>query len=137
MKIKLGELKEILERLYIVQSKKFPVKISYAMSKNLKNLSDEFNSFENQRKKLCEEYANKDGMGKPIVVENADGSKLYDMAEETLEEFGKELNSLCEMEVDVDISEASISELDACDKNERYDIPTAVDLRAMEFMLKE
>jgi hypothetical protein len=137
MKIKLGELKGIVERLYIVQNKKFPVKISYAISKNLKNLLDEFNSFDNQRKELCEEYANKDEKGKPVLIENADGSKQYDMAEETLEEFSKELNSLCEMEVDIDIFEISASELDACDRSERYDIPTAIDLRAMEFMLKE
>lgn len=132
MKVKLGELKEMVTGLYAIQEKRFPVKISYAIAKNVKNLAEEHADYEKQRIKLCEEFANKDKDGNPILI---DGK--YDIPDCHLEEFNDVVNELRETEIDVDIHSVSFSELDKCDTNERYDIPTASDVSAMEFMLKE
>ena len=132
MKVKLGELKEMVTGLYAIQGKKFPVKISYAIAKNVKKLAEEHADYEKQRIKLCEEFANKDNDGNPILI---DGK--YDIPEQNLEEFNDSVNELRDAEIDVDIHFVSFSELDKCDTNERYDIPTASDVSAMEFVLKE
>lgn len=132
MKIKLGELKEMVTGLYAIQGKKFPVKISYAIAKNVKKLAEEHADYEKQRIKLCEEFANKDNDGNPILI---DGK--YDIPEQNLEEFNDSVNELRDAEIDVDIHFVSFSELDKCDTNERYNIPTASDISAMEFMLEE
>lgn len=132
MKVKLGELKEMVTGLYAIQGKKFPVKISYAIAKNVKKLAEEHADYEKQRIKLCEEFANKDNDGNPILI---DGK--YDIPEQNLEEFNDSVNELRDAEIDVDIHFVSFSELDKCDTNERYNIPTASDISAMEFMLEE
>ena len=132
MKIKLGELKEMVTGLYAIQEKRFPVKISYAIAKNVKKLAEEHADYEKQRIKLCEEFANKDNDGNPVSV---DGK--YDIPNDSLKEFNDSVNELRDTEIDVDIHSVSFSELDKCDTNERYDIPTVSDVSSMEFMLKE
>ena len=132
MNIKLGDLKEMVTGLYSIQGKKFPVKISYAIAKNVKNLAEEHADYEKQRIKLCEEFANKDKDGNPVSV---DGK--YDIPNDSLKEFNDAVNELRDTEIDVDIHSVSFSELDKCDTNERYDIPTASDVSAMQFMLED
>ena len=132
MKIKLGDLKEMVTGLYSIQGKKFPVKISYAIAKNAKKLAEEHADYEKQRIKLCEEFANKDKYGNPVLI---DGK--YDIPDFSLEVFNNAVNELRDVEIDVDIHSVSFSELDKCDTNERYNIPTASDISAMEFMLVE
>lgn len=132
MKVKLGDLKEMVIGLHAIQGKKFPVKISYTIAKNVKKLAEEHADYEKQRIKLCEEFANKDKDGKPVLV---DGK--YDIPCSHLEEFNDAVNELRETEIDVDIHSVSFSELDKCDTNERYNIPTASDISAMGFMLVE
>lgn len=132
MKIRLGELRELTANLYPMQKKTFPVKISYAIMRNIEALEKEFSSFEKQRIELCKAYANKDSDGNPVIKDGA-----YDIPDDVKEEFRKELADLSDEEIDIDIRTVSAEEFEKCEQADRYDIPTGEDFAVLGFMLKD
>lgn len=135
MKMKLGEVRERLEGLLKVAKKTFPAKVNYAVAKNLKLLESEFKDLEEQRIKICESYADKDENGKAVTQEK-DGNTVYVFSKEAQEQLNKEYAELLEEKIEVDIHTVDVKELDKCEESERFDIPTAADYMAMEFMFK-
>lgn len=132
MKIKLGGLRELTAELYPMQKKTFPVKISYAIMRNIEALEKEFSAFEKQRIELCKTYANKDEDGNPVIK---DGS--YDIPSDVREDFNNELKELSDEEVEIDIRTISAEEFEKCEQADRYDIPTGEDFAVLGFMLKD
>lgn len=132
MKIRLGRLRELTAELYPMQKKTFPVKISYAIMRNIEALEKEFSSFEKQRIELCKTYANKDSDRNPVIKDGA-----YDIPDDVKEEFRKELADLSDEEIDIDIRTVDVAEFEKCDMADRYDVPTGEDFAVLNFMLKE
>lgn len=130
--IKLGELRELTANLYPMQKKTFPVKISYAIMRNIEALEKEFSSFEKQRIELCETYANKDSDGNPVIKGGS-----YDIPSDVREDFNNELKELSDEEIDIDIRMVSAEEFEKCEQADRYDIPTGEDFAVLGFMLKD
>lgn len=135
MKMKLGEIRGKLEGLLKTADKTFPAKVSYAIAKNLKLLESEFKDLEEQRIKICESYADKDEDGKAVTQEK-DGNTVYVFSGDAQGQCNKEYADLLGEEIDLDVHTVEASELDKCDESERFDIPTAADYMAMEFMFK-
>ena len=131
MKIKLGGLRELTANLYPMQKKTFPVKISYAIMRNIEALEKEFSAFEKQRIELCKTYANKDEDGNPVIK---DGS--YDIPSDVREDFNNELKELSDEEVEIDIRTISAEEFEKCEQADRYDIPTGEDFAVLGFMIE-
>lgn len=131
MKIRLGELRELTANLYPMQKKTFPVKISYAIMRNIEALEKEFSAFEKQRIELCKTYANKDEDGNPVIK---DGS--YDIPSDVREDFNNELKELSDEEVEIDIRTISAEEFEKCEQADRYDIPTGEDFAVLGFMIE-
>lgn len=132
MKIKLGGLRELTAELYPMQKKTFPVKISYAIMRNIEALEKEFSAFEKQRIELCKTYANKDEDGNPVIK---DGS--YDIPSDVREDFNNELKELSDEEIDIDIRTVSAEEFEKCEQADRYDIPTGEDFAVLGFMIED
>lgn len=132
MKIKLGGLRELTAELYPMQKRTFPVKIGYAIMRNIEALEKEFSSFEKQRIELCKAYANKDSDGNPVIKDGA-----YDIPPVAKEDFNNELKELSDEEVDIDIRMVSAEEFEKCEQADRYDIPTGEDFAVLGFMLKD
>ena len=131
MKIRLGRLRELTANLYPMQKKTFPVKISYAIMRNIEALEKEFSSFEKQRIELCETYANKDSDGNPVIKDGA-----YDIPSDVREDFNNELKELSDEEIDIDIRMVSAEEFEKCEQADRYDIPTGEDFAVLGFMIE-
>lgn len=131
MKMKLGEVQIRLQGLVNIADKKFPAKVSYAIMRNARVLESEYKDLDAQRIKICESYAEKDSEGKPQVKD-----KNYVFLPENHEACNKEYGDLLSEEIEVDIHTIDKEELEKCDENTRYDIPTAVDFAALEFMFK-
>lgn len=129
--MKLGEINEATTNLSRIAEKKFPAKISYAIAKNVELLKKEYQDLEQQRVKLCEMYADKDEEGKPIVE---DGK--FSFQEREQQKFQMEYEDLLKEEAVLDFHMVDAVELEKCDLNERYDVPTAEDYMSMNFMLK-
>lgn len=127
--MKLGELKARIVGLQAVQMKKFPVRVSYAIAKNLKVLLKEHEDFEYSRIEICKDYAEKDEKGDPLVE---DGS--YVILDEKKQEFNEEIDSLARIDAELNIIKVDLSEFDKCE-DEKYDLPNAYDFEALDFMI--
>lgn len=109
-----------------------PSKLSYSISRNIKKLQEEVKSYNDEREKVCKRLAEKDGEGNPIIK---DGK--YDISEENKKILDEELDALLDTDIDVDIHTVEIDPiLDQCDAAERYHVPTARELMALEFMIR-
>ena len=97
----------------------FPVKLNYAIAKNLKVLIAE-----------CETAAaqNRAYVFKDNEIEFPD--------EKTKKEALKELNDISNLEIEVEIMMVPMSVLEMCD-TEKYDTPTSKEMAALEFMIGE
>lgn len=129
--MKLGEINRATTNLSRTAEKKLPVKVSYAIAKNVELLKKECRDLEQQRVKLCEMYADKDEEGKPIIE---DGKFSFQEGEQ--QKFQMEYEELLKEEAALDFHMVDAVELEKCDLNERYDVPTAEDYMAMDFMLE-
>ena len=131
MKMKLGEVQIRLQGLINIAGKKFPAKVGYAIMRNERELESEYKDLDTQRIKICESYAEKDSDGKALVK---DGKYVF--SENNQAVCNKEYKELMDEEIEVDIHTVDVTELDKCDENGRYDVPTAADYMAMDFMFK-
>lgn len=129
--MKLGEINRATTNLSRIAEKKFPAKVGYAIAKNVELLKKENQDLEQQRIKLCEMYADKDQEGKPVTEKGK-----YVLKEVEQQKFQAEYEEFLKEEVDLDFYTVDLAELEKCDSNERYDIPTAEDYIVMGFMLK-
>lgn len=109
-----------------------PSKLSYFISRNAKKLEEEVKNYNDEREEICKRLAEKDEEGSPITK---DGK--YDISEENKKILDEELEALLDTDIDVDIHMVEIDPiLDQCDAAERYHVPTARELMALEFMIK-
>ena len=120
--------KEILEKVNVlgeISSRKLPVKVSYAIAKNIDKVERELKHYNKERKKLIEEYCLKEDNG---TLKITDGN--YDIAPERLEDFNKEINELQEIEVEMDIHKFNIELLNG------YEMSPG-ELMCIDFMIEE
>lgn len=129
MKIKLAEIKARHKNLCTLGNKKLPVKVSYAISKNIMKLQEEAETLEKERVKLAEQYAVKGEDGNPKVINNS-----YVM-EENQEEFTKEYRELLDTETEIMIYTIPEDVIECMD-DARYDVLTPAELIALDFMLE-
>lgn len=126
------KLKEVIQRnqqLNTISDKRLPVKISYAIAKNAQTLQKEAELIEKERIKLLEQYAEKDEDGNP----KTDGGNY--VLGDNMEKYTEEYKEYLDTDVEVDIHKFPETELDKLD-DPRYDVLTATELAALEFMLE-
>lgn len=129
MKFKLAEIKSRHQSLCMIGNKKLPIKISYAVGKNIMELQKELESIEKARIKLVEQYAEKEEDGTCKVV---DGHyELGDNEQKLNEEFMEFMNSETEITVHT-VPEAILETME----DVRYDALTPAELIAIDFMLE-
>ncbi len=96
IKLKLINLRDVLNSLGAVSEKEIPRDLSYKIAKLIKSLLLEFEVFEEQRGKLIGKYAIKDKDGKLIIKNNA-----YDFTDENRGKYQGELAELGDIEADI------------------------------------
>ncbi len=120
--------KEILGKLNVLgelTAKKLPVKVSYAIGKNISKVERELKHYNKERQKLIEEYCLKEDDGTLKITEGN-----YDIDPKRLEDFNKEINELQEIEVEIDIHKFNIELLDG------YEMSPG-ELMCIDFMIEE
>ncbi len=109
MKVKLGNLKNIIDGLSVLAAKELPIKHAYWIGKTLSKLIKEFQDAESSRYKLCMKHCKKDDFGLPVT--KMDGqNKVYDMVDP--DAFNSELNDLFDLEIDVKFTPIPIEQLE-------------------------
>ena len=105
----------------LVHKTGLPIKISYALAKNISKIERELEIYNKERQKLIDKYCVKDEEGKAIVDEN----NQLKIADEYLEAWGKDINELLDIEIDINIHKFS----------EEYLLNSNCDLTPSEIML--
>jgi len=104
MKLKLGELKPIMEALPVILEEKLPVKTAYWFTRTFRDLAREFKIFNETRMKLVDRYAKRDEKGKYIVKDGR-----YVMKDEKA--FDREYDELAEQEIEIKFEPITIDQL--------------------------
>jgi len=114
IKLKLSNEKIVndTQMLSTISQKQLPVKVSYAIAKNISKIEAELKIYNAERQKLIEKYAEKDENGK---VKSENGS--IRIQKEFVEDWNKDIKELLAIENDIDIHKFKLSEFDgkACD----------------------
>ena len=109
-----------------IAKKELPVKVSYAIAKNISKIEKEFKLYDKEREKLIDKYAEKDNDGKVIIGEN----NQFKIKSECTDAWSKDIRELLDIENDIDIYKFKIDEL-----NGYYMTPT--ELMLIEYMIEE
>jgi len=153
VKLKLGELRSIIDALPKVLEEKLPVKTSYWLSRAAVDITKEFQVFEETRKKMIEgKYGKKytkdkkvDGKvvekkGELIMVESEDreGNKISTYVLTDQEAFNKEFMELAEQEIEIKYEPRPIDDFIIKD-SEGKEINTikGIDLLGLGRLIKE
>lgn len=113
-------------KLAEISQKELPVKVSYAISKNISKLESVLKIYNKEREKLIEKYSQKDEKGKTIIDEN----NQIKLQEEKIEDWNKDIKELLDIENEIDIHKFSINVL------EGYNM-TPAELRVIDYMIEE
>lgn len=105
-----------------------PIKVSYAISKNIGKIEAELKVYNSERQKLIEKYSVKDEEGKTKVDENG----TINIQEVFLNDWNKEQRELLSIENDIDVHLVPINDLLNCMCN-----ITPSELIAIDYLIKE
>lgn len=105
-----------------------PIKVSYALAKNISKIEKELDIYNKERQKLLDKYCIKDEEGKNLVDEN----NQLKIADENLEAWNKDINDLLDIEIDIDIHK-----FNECDLlNSNCDL-TPSEIMLIDYMIEE
>lgn len=127
MKITNRELQSKVQVLNMLSNKQLPVKVSYAIAKNINTIDKELKIVEEEKMKLIREYALKDEHGNAKIENN-----VYIFPEGKEDECNKKYNELLDIEVELEIRDVNVNEL----LNSNIDF-TPGELIELDFMLTE
>ena len=121
MKVKNKDIVTFLNGIGGFKDKRFPVKVTYAINKNIKAVTGAAEAYNNTFDELRNQYMDKDA--EPKFLE---GKR---------DEFLKELEELREIEVDIDLIMLNYDDLEKCD-SDKYGTLTVRDMETLDIMLK-
>lgn len=129
MKLTNREIVNIINNIGGITTKKLPIKLSFAIQKNVRKLEEVAKEYDEARKKILEDNAEKDEDGKPVIEDNQ--FKIIDTEKNT-----KEILELLDFENEVEIHTIDLSMLEQCDL-ERFDSLTGTEVGLLSFMINE
>lgn len=109
--------------------KRLPVKIGYAISRNLNNMDGILNSYEDARQKLIDQYAEKNEDGTMKIKDN-----VAVIAPENSKAFSEAIDELLAIENEIDLYTINMDEVEKCD-TDKYDSLTTADLMTLDIMI--
>lgn len=120
------EIIEHINQLSAFTKEKLPVKLSFAVAKNLNKLREHYKDYEEARNKLLDLYNVKDDKKEPAY--KATGN--IEIEKESVEDWNKDVAELLEIEVEVDVHEVGFVVIEQLELS-------VTDAEAIQFMIKE
>nr|DAR08328.1 MAG TPA: Protein of unknown function (DUF1617) [Caudoviricetes sp.] len=108
MKLNNKELLNSILTLQKLSQEQLPIKVSYIISKNIKNIEEELVVYEEERQKIIKKYAELDKEGKPKINDKGN----YIIKRENQLDFNKCSLELLSIETDVNISKIDLNALE-------------------------
>ncbi|WP_238886408.1 hypothetical protein [Clostridium sp. YIM B02551] len=114
-------------KLKEIAQKQLPIKVSYAIAKNISKIESELKIYNKEREKLIDKYAVKDTEGKILSYENGN----VKFKEDCIELWNKDINELLAIENEIEIHQFNFSLLDG------YNNLSPAELIAIDYMIEE
>lgn len=128
--MKTAELVNVYKNLNAMKEKRLPVKLGYAIARNIRKAKDTIDSFDDERQALINQYGEKNDDGSLKVAD--DGNvKITDP-----EAFNSAMKVLLLEEVTDDFVKVSSETVLSCE-GENYDVLSVEELTAIDFMIEE
>ena len=129
MKMKNSEIVAFLNICANLKQKHLPVRLAYAIKKNMSAVQEAAAAYMAEREELVARYAKKEN-GK-YLEENG----CYIMDDKA--GFEKDMEELLGIETEVEIHTVSVSVVEKCDDDPKYDALTMEELDVIAYMLTE
>lgn len=126
--MKLFEVVSVSNGLRILDGKRLPAKINYALMKNKKALLSELQGIQEQRIEIMKSHAKKDDNGEPV---SENGQFIFG-SDADREEATKEYAELLNVDANIDIMTVTFDDIVKCDDMEPL---TTSEIEALEFMI--
>lgn len=120
--------KEILDKVNVlgnISNRNLPVRVSYALAKNISKIENELKHYNNERAKIIERYCEKDEEGNS-KIENGN----YVIKKDEIENWNKDMKDLQDIENEFDVHKFNLELLNG------YDM-TANEMMCIDFMIEE
>lgn len=132
MKITNRKLVEHIGLIQQVSQKQLPAKVAYTLAWNTDKIDSALKVYDKTRKKMLEQYAEKDEHGK---LKSGDGGAAVFKDDTTKSAWLEQMEALLDEEADVEIRKIKLDDLkDADGKPISF---SAAEFRAIDFMLDE
>lgn len=132
MKITNRQLLAIFNGISEIKKKKLPVKLGYAINKNLGIMQDSAAAYNNERQGIVDKYCAKDENGEVKVK-----GTQYEFSDQTeLNAYLEEMRELLDIENDLKIHTITIADIEKCD-SDKFDALTPDELELLEFMIAD
>ncbi|MGL5559199.1 MAG: DUF1617 family protein [Paraclostridium dentum] len=105
-----------------------PIKVSYAIAKNVSKIEKELELYNKEKQKLIDKYCIKDEKGNNKIDEN----NQFKIADENLDDWNKSINELLDIEIEIDTHKFNINDL----LNSNLDM-TPSELMLIDYMIEE
>ena len=130
MKVKLTNERIIntINVLGKLNNAQLPIKVAYAISKNVNRIENEIKVYNTEKAKLIDKYAVKDEEGKLITDEYGN----VNIKEEHREDWNRDIKELLSIESEIDIHMIQLDDL----LNSNYNISPS-ELTAIDFMIND
>lgn len=129
MKITNRQIVSIFNGMPKIMGKRLPVKLGFAINKNMASMKGTAESYDAERAKILDKYGEKDESGK-IRIESGE----YVLKDR--EGFGDEMKELLDIETEIPVHTVGLDEIEKCD-SEKFDSLTPDELSLLEFMIEE
>lgn len=107
---------------------KLPIKLAYAITKNINKINSELKAYNEEKAKLIDKYSEKDEEGKL----KSDEIGNVTLKEEHIEDWNRDIKELLSIENEVDIHMIQLDDL----LNSNYNISPA-ELSVIDFMIND
>lgn len=111
-----------------MKTKHLPVRVAYAISVNAVEAEAKIKAYDEQRKALLQQHADKDENGKPII-ENGN----YKVADPV--RWNADIQELLEAEAEMNVTTFPLDDLAKCDGPD-FDSLSVAEITAMKFMIE-
>lgn len=129
MKLTNTQVITFLNGLSELQNKKLPIKVGFAITKNMKAMETVATAYESERNKIVAQYAKKDENGYPVVEDN----RYIFPDDKAQKAYTDEVNELLEIESDVAIQTITLGDLERCD-SDKFDSLSVHEMTVLELM---
>ena len=126
MKLKNRDIVNFINGCTALKEKKLPIKIGYAVHRNILSLAEAAEASNVARENIIEEHAEKDSEGKPVVKDNSYVFK-------DTQRFNKDLEELLSIDTEVNLHTISEKDIEKYDDS-RYDALTLSDIDTLCIM---